>query len=443
MSQETPTLRRDAPSPSSSMRGRWRIVAQASTLSLILLSLLIFAVGLPIYYARLRTICTAVDGASECLLVQLRPEGVAALTAMGLSFDVYVAYGMVYLVVVELIGCAIGALLLWRKSGDRVALLVALLLVLFGGVDSAGLVATSQPLWRVPATVVNQLPFVTLVLLCYLFPSGQFVPGWTRWLALAFVVAIGSHSVVPSSLLAPDNWPSWLQAGFFLAIASSSIFAQVYRYRRVSDTMQRQQTKWAVFGLSGALGLAVGLQLLPAIIPMLRASGLYTLLASSVLPSVPLIVALSFGIAILRYRLYDIDIIIRRTLVYSTLTLTLGLVYVGCILVSRTLVAPLTGGSELAIVISTLAIAALFLPLRRRIQNIIDRRFYRRKYDATKVLAAFGTTARDETDLDALTGELLRVVDDTMQPEFVGLWLRDPQARSKTEAAQPDSKPPR
>jgi hypothetical protein len=147
------------------------------------------------------------------------------------------------------------------------------------------------------------------------------------------------------------------------------------------------------------------------------------------------------SIAITRYRLFDIEIIIRRTLVYSTLTLTLALIYIGCILVSRAFIATFVGGSELAIVISTLAIAALFNPLRKRIQSIIDKRFYRRKYDAAKVLGAFGATARDETNLDVLTGELLRVVDETMQPEFVGLWLRDPQARSKTEAAQPDSKP--
>jgi hypothetical protein len=130
------------------------------------------------------------------------------------------------------------------------------------------------------------------------------------------------------------------------------------------------------------------------------------------------------GVAILRYRLWDIDII-RRTLVYGALTLTLGLVYLGCIVVSRTLVAPLVGGSEVAIVASTLVIAALFTPLRRRIQTLIDKRFYRRKYDAARVLAAFSTTARDETDIEALTGELLRVVDETMQPEFVGLWLKD------------------
>ncbi len=132
----------------------------------------------------------------------------------------------------------------------------------------------------------------------------------------------------------------------------------------------------------------------------------------------------------MRSRLWDIDLIIRRTLVYSTLTVTLGLVYVGCILVSRTLVAPYLGGSEIAIVASTLAIAALFNPLRKRIQNLIDKRFYRRKYDAAKVLAAFGATVRDETDLERLTAEMLRVVDETVQPEFIGLWLRSEPERT-------------
>jgi len=149
-------------------------------------------------------------------------------------------------------------------------------------------------------------------------------------------------------------------------------------------------------------------------------------------------VAVAAGIAILRYQLWNIDIIIRRTLVYSLLTLALGLVYLGCIVVSRALVAPVIGGSELAIVASTLAIAALFNPLRRRIQNLIDKRFYRRKYDAAKVLAAFGQTVRDETDLERLSAAMLNVVDATMQPEFVGLWLREPATHNTRDGARPD-----
>jgi hypothetical protein len=135
----------------------------------------------------------------------------------------------------------------------------------------------------------------------------------------------------------------------------------------------------------------------------------------------------SVSVALLCYRLFDIDIIIRRTLVYSALTIVVGIVYVVGIVVSRALVAPLISGSELAIVASTLTIAALFNPMRKRIQNMIDQRFHRRKNDAAQVLAAFGATTRDKTDLDRLIAEMLRMVDETMQPEFVALSLRQPE----------------
>ena len=141
---------------------------------------------------------------------------------------------------------------------------------------------------------------------------------------------------------------------------------------------------------------------------------------------------LAILIAILRYRLFDIDIIIRRTTSYAILSALLALIYFGSIVVLQQLLAPITGESDLAVVLSTLLIAALFLPLRRRVQDAIDRRFFRRKYDAEKVLQQFAATARDETDLDALTAELLRVIQETMEPEHVSMWLKPTTKRRVT-----------
>jgi hypothetical protein len=211
-----------------------------------------------------------------------------------------------------------------------------------------------------------------------------------------------------------------------LAMACALIGATIHNLRATRDPVARAQVGWVALGMGGSFVLAGFSAVLGIIIPsMSESSGFLSFL----------ILPICLGIAITRYRLFDIEIIIRRTLVYSILTLTLGLVYLGCIVLLQRLVVPVLGGSELAIVASTLAIAALFMPLRRRVQRVIDKRFYRRKYDAAKVLAAFGATARDETDLERLTAAMLRVVDEAVQPEFVGLWLRN-SSSSKTQSPE-------
>ena len=292
---------------------------------------------------------------------------------------------------------------------------------------------------------INVRPYFFLpifsALLVLFFPTGG--PPSRRWWVAGWLIIVGGLTNVVANAFIPDpldvsvtitnplglsgavrflRFSAALGNYLLLLGALGTLMSLVIRFRR-AGAVERQQIKWLAYALAfyvASIGLATSL-ITPTVKPSPLVNLLFVVQAFS-----GALVAAAAGIAILRYRLWDIDIIIRRTLVYSLLTLTLGLVYLGCILISRTLIAPYLGGSELAIVASTLAIAALFNPLRRRIQNLIDRRFYRRKYDAAKVLETFGATMCDETDLERLTADLLQVVDETMQPEFVGLWLREP-----------------
>jgi hypothetical protein len=265
---------------------------------------------------------------------------------------------------------------------------------------------------------------VPTVALIILFPDGRLVARWTRWVGLSSVLLVVAILFLPPAY-GSALWP---------IVLLSALSTQIYRYRRVSTPTERQQTKWVVFGILVWLVL-MGLLYVPYALELSMPPGSslpwWTLASSTGWWLTLTIVPLSLSIAVLKYRLYDIDVVINRALVYGSLTAMLLMVYFGGVATTQAIFRVLTGQEQqpqLAIVVSTLAIAALFSPLHRRIQSLVDRRFYRKKYDARKTLEAFSARLREETDLDALSDDLVGVVRETMQPAHVSMWLRPDEA---------------
>jgi hypothetical protein len=237
-----------------------------------------------------------------------------------------------------------------------------------------------------------------------------------------------------NGFLSPNNPFSLVNFVLLIALFACLVLAMIYRYRRGATLLERQQIKWLAFG--GALDFIlnwIGPILLPWLFPQTFAPhSLPNVLYQLVWPLTVLLIPISIAIAILRYRLWDIDTIINLTLVYGLLSGILGGLYLGLVIGLESLVGLLTGHSAIppVIVVSTLAIAALFAPLRQRIQHSIDRRFYRGKYDAARTLEEFSETLRNEVDLATLREHLVVVVNETMRPAHISLWLSTPESRS-------------
>jgi hypothetical protein len=345
--------------------------------------------------------------------------------ALGLPGGLLMAAYLGGMIVTKLAFVVVGLLIFLRRSDDWMAQLLSLMLVMFAveGVQNLGpVMPLVNALYVIPAVIFILLPFI--------FPDGRFVPRWTKWALLPLLVLTVTASSLPALGL-PVTSTSYslmllLAFGVWLVVAA---YAFIFRYRRVSSPAQRQQTKWVVGGFLVTMVLFVPFALVLIWFPPHTSTP--QRLAFMLLVYTPLYLLSYLGIplgvafAILRYRLWDIDVIVRRTLIYTVLTGLLALVFFGVVTLLSGLLSAVTGQqSALAVVVSTLVIAALFNPLRRRVQEGIDRRFYRKKYDAQQVLAQFALFARDETDLDALTGELARVIQETLQPESVSIWLK-------------------
>jgi hypothetical protein len=318
----------------------------------------------------------------------------------------------------------VSAVIIWHRSDDRMALIVALMLVTLSN-DATDVLQTSPSPWQLPNACLSFLSSTLLLLVGLLFPSGRFVPRWTSLTLVVFLAVSVPFTFFPNApfSLSPDA----LSLYYLLGLGELTIVAvvQLYRYRRVSSPQERQQTKWVAYGIALlCLVIVVGYGLMFFFPALTEPSSPYPLAFNGVSSVVGLLIPLSFGFAILRSRLWDIDIIVNRTLVYGALTLLLTAVYVGLVIGLQALLRGVIGQDNgVAIVISTLVIVALSQPLRARIQVLIDRRFYRRKYDAAKTLQAFSAQLYNELDVRQLSEQLIAVVSETMQPTSVSLWL--------------------
>jgi hypothetical protein len=310
----------------------------------------------------------------------------------------------------------------FRRPGNPAAGAFLIFITILASVQYSGTLPAGFSTWIDPIANFMQSR-VSWILLLGLFPFAliRFAlffphpkPIQQRFPWLSYAAGIFGLILV---LFFPDNPISWF---WFVISLFLSVAILIHNYLTMRDTVSRAQMRW------GLGGFIIGFGML-ALMFLAGTSGLFEFAPeffNLVFAFATTVMGAMIGMAILRYRLFDIDIIIRKTLIYAALTIALALVYFGGVILLQSAFEAISGQqSPLAIVLSTLLIAALFNPLRRRIQSVIDRRFFRRKYDAEKTLASFAASARDETDLDAMTGDLVRVVQETMQLEKVGLWV--------------------
>jgi hypothetical protein len=419
-----------AASPKPPGRGQWNWLraAQWAWVVLALVLLATFVANLPAFYQIALTGC-AQPSPVDCGTGLLSTGNFQALAKLHLSVTAAAVFLATLTLVVAVLYWVVGLLIFWRKSQEWAGLFFSFLFVLLGATGMfafPGTTLTPPLIQSVTNSAAFALNFV-LGIFFLTFPTGRFTPRWT-WIASALYL-MSTLPFMPGAVVLLT---------FFLPLG-----VQIYRYVRVYDAVQRQQTKWFVFGFGVFFSFLAIDFVLTSLMPGLSApDSWFQLLNALAWPLIWTVLLVSVSVPILRYRLWDIDVIINRTLVYGSLTALLALLYFGLIFALQTLFQGIfKQNNAVAIVVSTLVIAALFQPLRHRIQQVIDRRFYRRKYDAAKTVEAFSATLRNEVDLSQLREHLITVVQETMQPAHVSLWLRKPEHDELHQLPQIDHSP--
>jgi len=361
--------------PSTRLRGGWLIAARAVWWLALAASLVLLAAALPLYHEQLRTLSIIPDSG-------VRAEIFASLNSLGLSGTFLADYSVAITLARALVYFAVALLIYRGRSDDWMALFVSFALVVFTVGRLLDRMA-GQVSFALPAAVMTGLAFASFNVQFYLFPDGRFVPRWTRWVAVVWSGLVLLSGLFPDSQLDVSSLPgpTWIliQLGF----VGSLVYAQSFRYRRVSTPAQRQQTKWVVYGLAVSIALTFLVALSAGFVPQFDLIAnpsppavLFELVGSAIIGVALTIIPLAIGVAVLRYRLWDIDLIINRTLVYVPLTAIVAGLYAASLTLSQRAFIAMTGQpSDLSLALAVLVLASTFTPIKQRLQDFVDHRF--------------------------------------------------------------------
>jgi signal transduction histidine kinase len=347
------------------------------------------------------------------------------LTYLGLPVGFYAVYNL--LLEVAFIGCflALALFIFWRKSDEPMALFLALFLVAFGvTLPPTVYVLASYPAWQVAITSMNVLGWVSLNLFGLLFPTGRFVPHWVRWLPPWFILYVLLWHLPGVLPFHPSHWPSPLLALVEISVGGIIAGAQVYRYRNASTPQQRQQIKWVAFGTVGGMGLYIAANvLLPELFPAFTQDGsVYDMFINPLLSCGVLLIPVSLATAILRYRLWDIDIIINRTLVYGGLTVSITSIYVVVVVWLGTVFR--AQGNLLISLLATSLVAVLFQPLRERLQRVVNRLMYGERDTPYKVISHLGQRLEATLAPEAVLPTIVETVAHALKLPYAAITLQ-------------------
>jgi signal transduction histidine kinase len=411
------------------LQGRWPLLARVGWGALVVLTLGIFFASLPVYIARRQTLCAG----TECTYgVLLTPEQAEVLKGIGLSLSVYAAYTVALTLATMVVCLVVSTVIVWRRSDDRMALLVAFMLVTLGPLSAMVAVLARPSSWQLPAECLVFLALALAVLVFLLFPTGQFVPSFTRWIAIVCLAGLGLSTFFPN---APFTQNPYAISLFYLAslvVVATLALVQLYRYRRISSPLQRQQTKWVVFGLAVPCTFIVGgygLMIIPALgDPSAPSGASYQLAFAAIGPWMLLFIPLSFGFAILRYRLWDIDVIIKRTIVYGILTACVIGIYVLVVGYLGTLFH--TGSNLVISLLATGLVAALFQPLRELLQRGVNRLFYGQRDEPYRVISQLGQRLEATLAPDSVLSTIVETIAQALKLPYSAISLKHDQAFS-------------